>query len=232
MQPTISCTHCGEVVLDFTPSEDDFQGVIRALLNGSQGLAAGEFKYFAQCSNQEAVAWVAHLLNCAYAWPYAASDQHVLGQIDSAFSGVVKPEHFTDYAHCDECSEHDNTLRAKTRETLRRSDLGNAGWDPITFSSAQGIGYLFPSLTRFALLPDVWRDNSWYACQLLSHLASDNDKNRFLAWCSTAQRCAVHAFLVHLSTTRREAVSHCPSQMDLQTALSAWQPLHPPTAGS
>lgn len=224
MNRTVSCKQCGEVVLDFTPNEDDFQAIVRALSNGSKGIAAGEFKYFAKCSGQEAISWVEHLLSCAYAWPSALSDQSILTQVDSAFAGVVKPEHFTDYAHCDECSEHDHTLRARTRTSLRRCDLGNGGWDPITFSSAEGIGYLFPALARFALLPDVWRENSWYACQFLSHMAWDGCKNRFLAWCAPVQRSAVHSLLEYLSATRGEAVAQHSSQDDLQAALAAWQP--------
>lgn len=222
MTRTIPCKYCGDSILDFIPSQDDFQAVVRALLNGSKGLAAGEFQYFAQCSGSESAAWVGHLLKCAYAWPTAPSDRDVLDQIDSAFSEVAKPTHFTDYAHCDECNEHDTTLRARTRETLRRSDLGNPGWDPITFSTAHGIGYLFPSLVRFALLPDVWRDNSWYACQLVSHLAYDGCNNRFLGWCSSVQRGVVHGFLTHLWTTRAESLSESSSQKDLQAALAAW----------
>ena len=224
MSRTVSCKQCGAVVLDFTPTGGDFQSVVRALSNGSKSLAAGEFKYFATCSDEEASSWVAHLLNCTYAWPNAQSDQSVLNQIDSAFSGVVKPEHFTNYSHCDECNEHNNTLRARTRATLLRRDLGNAGWDPITFSCAEGIGYFFPSLARFALLPDVWPDNSWYACQLLSHLKWDGCENKFFVWCSPTQRSAVYSLLEHLSVTRGEEVACHSSQADLQEALSVWQP--------
>jgi len=227
MSQTISCKQCGEAILDFTPTEADFEAIARALSNGSQSLAAGEFKYFAACSDDEARSWVAHLLSCAHAWPCAQADQSVLDQIDRAFADVVKPEHFTDYTHCDECNEHNNTLRARTRETLRRSELGNCGWDPITFSSAEGIGYFFPALARFALLPDVWRDNSWYACQLFSHMAWDGAENRFLAWCSSAQHSAVYALLEHLSATRADAVARYACQGDLQSALTVWRPPAP-----
>ncbi len=220
----LSCKQCGAVVIDFTPSENDFQTIVRALSNGSKGIATAEFKYFAQCSDEEAKLWVSHLRNCAYAWPNAQSDQSVHNLIEGAFADVVKPEHFTDYTHCDECNEHNNTLRARTRETLRRQDLGNGGWDPISFSSADGIGYFFPSLARFALLPDAWRDHDWYACQLLTHMAWEGCENKFLAWCSPAQHHAVYALLEHLASTRAEAVARCSSENDLQLALAAWRP--------
>ncbi|MEY4562875.1 MAG: hypothetical protein RLZZ618_2152 [Pseudomonadota bacterium] len=224
MTPMLSCKHCTKVVLHFTPTDDALQSVVRALSNGSKGLAAGEFKYFSNCSDEEAAAWVEHLLQCAHAWPNAQADQNVLTLIDSAFADVVKPEHFTDYTHCDECNEHDTMLRARTRDSLRRSDLGNPGWDPITFSRAEGIGYFFPVLARFALLPDVWRDNEWYAGQFLSHIAWDGRENRFLLWCTPQQRIVVHAFLTHFSATRGNAALSCAIQDDLQAGLAAWQP--------
>ena len=224
----LTCTQCGNVVLDFTPSEDELQSVVRALANGSKTIAADEFKYFARCSDEQAKTWVDHLLCCAYAWPAAQQDESVLEQIDQAFTAVDKPDHFTDFTHCDECKEHDDTLRARSRETLRRQDLGNCGWDPMTFSSAEGIGYFFPALARFALLPDVWRDHGWYGEQLVSHLSWDGSDNRFLAWCSPEQRRVVHALLVHLSATRTRAITQSSIERELEMALSAWQS-GPPT---
>jgi hypothetical protein len=158
----------------------------------------------------------------------------VLRCIEQAFAGLSKPEHFTNHAHCDECEEHDQTLLARTRETLRREDLGNAGWDPIIFSSEEGIAYLFPALARFALLPDVWRQHSWYGSQLLSHLAWDGGSNRFLAWCSPGQRDAVYSLLMHLAETRRPAIEREGDENALLTALSGWRPPGPsmqPTSG-
>ncbi|EJE53465.1 hypothetical protein PMI14_01839 [Acidovorax sp. CF316] len=221
---TAPCPHCGTTTIAFTPVEAQFEAVVRALANGSKTLAAGEFRYFAQCTDAEAAAWVAHLLHCAHAWPQAGADEAVLAQVEAAFAGVAKPDHFTDRTHCDECREHDDTLRARTRGTLRRQDLGNAGWDPITFSSADGIGYFFPALARFALLPDVWPQHSWYADQLVLHLAWDGSDNRLLAWCNPAQRSAVHALLAHLVATRGQAAVHHQFDEELQAALAAWQP--------
>lgn len=220
---TATCPHCGATTISFMPGEADFAAVVRALHNGSKTLAAGEFRYFAQCTDAEATAWVAHLLNCAHAWPQAEADEAVLAQVEAAFAGLDKPEHFTDRTHCDECREHDDTLRGRTRDTLHREDLGVAGWDPITFSSAEGIGYFFPALARFALLPDAWRDRGWYADQLIPHLAWDGADNRFLTWCTPAQRSAVHALLAHLAATREKAVAQCQVQKELQAALAVWQ---------
>ena len=54
-----------------------------------------------------------------------------------AFLAEPLPDHFTDYTHCCECAEHDELLRARDRETLALEDVGNAGWDPICFVTAE-----------------------------------------------------------------------------------------------
>jgi hypothetical protein len=208
----------------FDVSDQQFQAILKALSDGSTTIAAAELMHFVQCSEPAAQAWVDHLLSCVNAWPTVEADQPILERIDQAFAEVTKPEHFTDYTHCPECEDHDNVLRARSRETLRRDDLGSAGWDPINFSTEQGIAYLFPALARFALLPDVWRHRDWYGSQLLFHLSWDGGSNRFLTWCSPAQRDAVYGLLKHLSETRRTIIERGGDEDLLQAALSAWQP--------
>ncbi|GFE78656.1 hypothetical protein GCM10011487_06560 [Steroidobacter agaridevorans] len=209
----------------FDVNDEQFQAIVKAIAAGSRTIAAAELRHFAQCSEPEARAWVDHLLNCLYAWRSAEADEQVLRDIDLAFANIAKPKHFTDFSHCSECKHHDQTLRSKTRETLCREDLGTAGWDPVTFSSEEGIAYLFPALARFALLPDVWSGYGWYGSQLLSHLSYDGGSNRFLAWCSPAQRDAVYALLKHLSATRRFVIERGLDENPLEAALAAWEPI-------
>lgn len=49
-----------------------------------------------------------------------------------------KPGHFTNYQHCDECAEHDETLRSTDVDTIGLGELGNPAWDPICFCSSEG----------------------------------------------------------------------------------------------
>lgn len=201
-----------------------FKAVERALRDGSKTLAAAELKHYLRCTESEAQGWVSHLLACAHAWPMAEGDETVLRHIERAFAGVEKPDHFTQYTHCCECKEHDDTLRARTRDTLRRKDLGGAGWDPVNFCSAEGIGYLFPALARFALLPSLWRDHDWYGSQLIWHLSYEGGSNRFLAWCSPKQCDAVYELLQHLQETRLQDVRNYGDEDSLTSALNAWRP--------
>lgn len=184
-----------------------------------------------QCPDADAQAWVDHLMSCTHAWPTAERDREVLRRIELAFDGVSKPWHFTDYRHCPECKEHDDTLRARTRDTLQHKDLGHSGWDPMNFCSAEGIGYFFPALARYALLPAVW-DDDWYGVQLLWHLSYAGGSNRFLRWCSPRQRDAVHALLRHLMETRLQDVANYGEEDALASALSVWGQPDAPSRGA
>ncbi|MTW23069.1 hypothetical protein [Allochromatium palmeri] len=93
----------------------------------------------------------------------------LLLRIDAAFGTVPRPEHFTNYLHCEECAEHDGLLRARDRQTLSLADVGNPGWDPLCFITPEGLAYYFPTLARLALAePDTLY--GWYADQFLFHL--------------------------------------------------------------
>lgn len=215
------CQYCGTVVPSISLSAGDFERMIIALRNGSKTLAAAEVQHAAQSEKSKAQAWVEHLLSCIYAWPFSETDQAILRHIDNAFKDIEKPEHFTDYTHCGECKEHDETLRRRVRETLQRKDLGNPGWDPVTFCSAEGVAYLFPALARFALAPDIWRTNDWYVGQFLSHLTWEG--NGFLLGCSDKQRQAVYDLLEHLTSSRCELAANPTYNNELEAAKSCWR---------
>lgn len=77
--------------------------------------------------------------------------EEILSIIDNAYRDVPRPEHFTNYKHCEECAEHDNLLRSRDRATLTVRDLGSAGWNPIAFLTGEGFVYYFPALAKLAL---------------------------------------------------------------------------------
>ena len=120
----------------------------------------------------------------------------ILRQVDEAFASAPRPEHFTDFGHCDECLAHDRLLRSRDRETLQRTDLPE-GNDPMCFISPAGFAYYFPALARFA----VWEAAAItgpYAPQLLFHLWSGGPYNTFLAAFAPEQRRAVVEFLGYI----------------------------------
>lgn len=138
-----------------------------------------------------------------------------------AFGGVERPEHFTDFTHCCECAEHDELLRSRDCQSLRLEDVGNPGWDPLCFCSAQGIAYFFPALVRLALDDDDG-GSAWYGEQLHFHLSYDGSDNRLLRYCSPAQRSAVAGLLVHLLATREKRIVDYGMEDDFRNCLALW----------
>jgi hypothetical protein len=93
--------------------------------------------------------------------------EEILSAIVEAFGTVPRPDHFTNYTHCDECAEHDETLRSQTPATIGLEQLGNPGWDPVCFiNSPAGLKYYMPALARLALDPS----DSSYLLQFIFHL--------------------------------------------------------------
>jgi hypothetical protein len=110
---------------------------------------------------------------------------------------VQKPAHFSDYLHCCECAEHDQILLAFDVDSIGLAQLGNPGWDPLCFSSAEGLMYYMPALIRLTLdTIDNPREN--YLDQMLFHLLQDGMGNRLVSACSEQQREFVADFLEYL----------------------------------
>ncbi len=118
-------------------------------------------------------------------------DQHWVSRAEDCFANA-KPAHFTDFRHCCECAEHDETLRTNDRETIGLAELGNPGWDPLCFCTGDGLLYYVPAMIRLSLQT---LDEEFYFSQLLFHLEYDGEKNRLLTACTAGQRSFVEDFL-------------------------------------
>lgn len=110
---------------------------------------------------------------------------------------VEKPTHFGDPKHCCECAEHDQTLLAFDVDSIGLAQLGNPGWDPLCFSSAEGLRYYMPALIRLTL-DTMNRPGEVYIDQMLAHVMQDGMDNRLVSACSKEQREFIAAFLQYL----------------------------------
>ena len=125
---------------------------------------------------------------------------------------VPKPAHFSDYGHCCECAEHDQTLLTFDVDSIGLAELGNPGWDPLCFSSAEGLIYYLPAMIRLTL-DTMDNPQETYLDQMLFHLIYDGPGNRLFSACSKEQREFVAAFLEYL-------VEKYSSQIDAQAFTS------------
>ena len=149
------------------------------------------------------------------------TDQEVLDEIVRAFGTGPRPEHFTDYTHCCECSEHDEVLRSRNRDTLGIEDVGNPGWDPICFVTPEGFAYYVPALAHLALSePDPTKGS--YVPQLAFHLRYDGANNARWQHCTAGQRAAVALLLEHLVETRAALADESCCTDTLLAALEVW----------
>jgi hypothetical protein len=156
-----------------------------------------------------------------FAWDGAAGK--VLADIDAAFAECQAPDHFTNHTHCEECEEHDTTLRSSPRETIEREALGHAGWDPICFAHPQGVAHMIPALARYAMAPDHWNSHDWYGAQLLFHLTSGGQENRLREHFSSRQCEAIAALLAWLELNRMPEIETYLLSDDLLAAIDLWK---------
>ena len=154
------------------------------------------------------------------------SDETVLAEIDDAFGGVEKPEHFHSDLSDPEYADHDALLRSRDRETLRIDDVGNVGYDPICSSLPHGIAYYFPTLARFAL-NEPTHEYGWYAWLLLLHLSHDGPDNAFYSYCSPRQRAAVASFLAFVIESRTSLAKENYCYEELMKCYELWNNPNP-----
>jgi hypothetical protein len=97
------------------------------------------------------------------------------------------PPHFCGYRHCCECAEHNEILSAFDVDSIGLRQLGNPGWDPLCFSSAEGLIYYMPALIRLTL-DTIDKPGTVYLDLMLFHLIQDGRGNRLVSACSKEQR--------------------------------------------
>ena len=137
--------------------------------------------------------------------PVMKSHDELLREATGVFSKVQRPEHFTDYQHCCECAEHDDTLAAYTPDTITREALGHAGWDPMTFATDSGFRYYLPALIRMALTQS---GDDYYIDQFLSQVIRDGPRNSRWRACTGEQRAVVLEALHLLLEQRLDEIEH------------------------
>jgi hypothetical protein len=184
------CEHCGENAPAVKMTDVAWAAVKRCLSGGSPTLAAAELVSLKLANKAEAERCISHFRNCVFSWPLDESVKDAIHQIDKAFLGIEKPDHFTNYTHCSECREHDDVFRSKTVKTIRRRDLGNTGYSPTTFLTTVGLAYYLPALARFAVILELSENQDPYVIMLVQKLGGKTG-SEFRECCNSAQRDAI-----------------------------------------
>jgi hypothetical protein len=134
---------------------------------------------------------------------------------------VPKPGHFTNYRHCCECAEHDETLLAYDINSIDLEQFGNPGWNPLCFASVEGLLYYMPALIRLTL-DTMEKPQERYLDQCLFHLIRDGKDNDVVRACSPEQRACIAGFLEHVMETYGAKLDGCTYSDDLLKAYEIW----------
>ncbi|MDF3197042.1 DUF6714 family protein [Pseudomonas sp. 1928-m] len=130
-----------------------------------------------------------------------------------------KPEHFTDFGHCEECLDHDLTLVNSDVDSIGFDKLGNPGWDPICYVEAEGFIYYFPAFVRLCVNSNS--DHS-YISQFLFHLSYDGKKNRYTLAFSAEQRNFTLKFLNYLAEAKIDTITLYGDEEMLSSTIEIW----------
>lgn len=149
----------------------------------------------------------------------AAKDHSYWKQKAQALFQVDKPEHFTNYTHCEECVEHDQTLRNSDVDHIGMDELGSPAWDPICFATVEGKLYYTPAFIRLSL--DTV-DDDFYLDQFLFHLVWDGKQNSYYLACNQEQRVFIADFLSYMLENYSAMIELCYCGDQLLQAYEIW----------
>src|SRR6185295_2204109 len=110
---------------------------------------------------------------------------------------LPKPASFVNPQHCCECAEHEETLLTADVHSIGLEHLGNPGWDPLCFSSTEGLMYYMPALIRLTV-NTIDNPHESYLDQMLFHLIKDGPGNSLVTACDERQRRFIADFLASL----------------------------------
>ncbi len=146
----------------------------------------------------------------------------IQAHVKEVFANNAAPENYTDRNHCEECAEHDETLRTFTPETIGIEQLGNPGWDPICFVLPEAFKYYFPALVRLAL--ETKGSNS-YLDQFLFHVTYEGENSRFFKYFTRAEREATLEVLRYIRSNMKSLVKERSLESELDEAIKLWSRL-------
>ena len=143
--------------------------------------------------------------------------ERIVGEAYRAFGSFVRPDHFTDYKHCCECSEHDELMRSRPLAEVGIAELNNPGWCPLPFLTEQAYGYVMPRLIEIVLSePDF----------VFCYLLAVTHQYRKLDYFTREQTAAVLESLHYIRDHMRSQVEMECCEDDLGEAIEKWRVLH------
>ncbi|MFC1684177.1 DUF6714 family protein [Pseudomonadota bacterium] len=148
--------------------------------------------------------------------------EQIIKDAYDAFSECKRPDHFTNYLHCDECNEHDQTMRSATLETLDSKHLGCAGWAPFSFLTEEGFAYYMPRILELAITGKDNAHGELFLNDILFNLTPTDEYNRFKHYTIEQSRSVLNALRYAKDNFLDELMDYA-AEGDLDNAIAYWQ---------
>ncbi|MBB3167296.1 DUF6714 family protein [Simiduia aestuariiviva] len=137
------------------------------------------------------------------------------------FSCYPRPLNFTDYKHCPECEDHNETMKSATLATLESKHLGCVGYSPWCFLTEEGFAHYIPRILELAITGKGNAHGELFLDDILYVLAPKPEHDRFQRY--TKHQCmAVFQALLYANKNFREQLVECFSHDDMDSALEYW----------
>ena len=154
------------------------------------------------------------------------SREEIINDAYRAFSIFSRPEHFTNFAHCEECAEHDETMRSHSLSDIGSNQVGNPGWSPIPFLTEQAYGYVMPRLLELALNNSINNDNDPFVFQYLLAL-TPLPEHRKLDYFTPEQSTVILNSLYYIRNNMASVIENECCESNLAEAITLWQTIAP-----
>ena len=154
------------------------------------------------------------------------SKEEIINDAYRAFSSFLRPEHFTDYTHCEECAEHDATMRSCSLPDIGANQVGNPGWSPIPFLTEQAYGHVMPRLLELALNNSFNSDNDPFVFQYLLALTPTPEHRKLDNFTPEQARVILNS-LCYIRDNMMGVIEDECCQSNLVEAITLWQTIAP-----
>ena len=147
--------------------------------------------------------------------------EEIINNAYKEFSFFERPMHFTDYKHCEECEDHDETMRSCNLRDIGAKEVGNPGWSPLPLLTEHALGYVMPRLIEMALNLEKNADGDIFIFDFLLCLTPNKEYKRFNNY-SSGQINIIQQCLKYIKNNYTSYIDECMCEEELQEAISTW----------
>ena len=147
--------------------------------------------------------------------------EQLIANAYQVFSEIEKPQHSTNYSHCEECAEYDEMLSTVEKRDLSIEQIGTVCWGPVPFLTPEATAYYIPRLIELAAEGVENKDLEPYFNQFINTVC-EGPSGRQYSLFGDVHRRAVASVLIYIKSNYYDLVcEHCWGE-ELDKACANW----------